>query len=385
MAPEEASTEVEKATKIVPESGSEEITVVPSLTARNLTQNFTIIPPKSSSPTITNRASAIKPSDPQIAKETAHHSPILPQPSVDPLRFPPTSPSPVTNNRTAPPSLVEKIRASEDKTLKRLAPVTISTTGRPRILIPDEVFQQGKKLEIHNNPPHRSTIVRIPSEYLRQKILEKSIWYVGDSMFHTAQWSSEHSKSTHPLKAIKIWAHLTGVPLDLRHQKGLSLVTGLVGEPKETDDFTKNLVSLTVSHVKVEVDLTKPLPSVVEFERQSGEVVEVLVHYPWTPPTCTHCHELGHIIRNCLHYTPPAPSTQKDTGAKTPASQGSKTGPRLYKKKVPGPNPQPTNPLFIPQPSIAFRPLPLNPQNPTSSSSLLQKTPTLSPPSASSP
>ena len=85
-----------------------------------------------------------------------------------------------------------------------------------------------------------------------------------------------------------------------------------------------------------------------------------------------------------MHYTPPAPSTQKDTGAKTPASQVSKTGPRLYKKKVPGPNPQPTDPLFIPQPSIAFCPLPLNPQNPTSSSSLLQKTPTLNPPSASS-
>lgn len=60
----------------------------------------------------------------------------------------------------------------------------------------------------------------------------------------------------------------------------------------------KNMVSLTLSYVKVEVDLTKPLPSVVEFERQSGEVVEVSVHYLWVPPTCSHCHELGHIVRN---------------------------------------------------------------------------------------
>ncbi|CAN7135351.1 unnamed protein product [Brassica rapa subsp. narinosa] len=89
-------------------------------------------------------------------------------------------------------------------------------------------------------------------------------------------------------------------PLDLRHQQGLSLVAGLVGEPKETDDFTLNLVSLTLSHVKVEVDLTIPLPSVVEFTRESGEVVEVSVAYPWVPPTCTHCKELGHIMKNCL-------------------------------------------------------------------------------------
>lgn len=61
-------------------------------------------------------------------------------------------------------------------------------------------------------------------------------------------------------------------------------MAGLIGDPKETDDFTKNLVSLTLSLVKVEVDLTKPLPSVVEFERESGEVVEVAVSYPWVPP-----------------------------------------------------------------------------------------------------
>ncbi|KAJ4890234.1 hypothetical protein Rs2_29982 [Raphanus sativus] len=94
-----------------------------------------------------------------------------------------------------------------------------------------------------------------------------------------------------------------------------SLVAGLVGEPKETDDFTKNLVSLTLSHVKVEVDLTKPLPRVVEFERQSGEVVEVLVDYLWIPPTCAHCHELGHIQKNCFLYSP-LEGTQDDSTAK---------------------------------------------------------------------
>lgn len=106
-------------------------------------------------------------------------------------------------------------------------------------------------------------------------------------MFHMAQWSTTGSRTIPPLKEIKIWAHLTGIPLDLRYDKGLSLVAGLVGELKETDDFTKNLVSLTLAHVKVEVDLTKPLPSVVEFEREDGEVVEVSLHYPWVPPTCS--------------------------------------------------------------------------------------------------
>lgn len=114
------------------------------------------------------------------------------------------------------------------------------------------------------------------------------------------------------------------------------MVAGLVGHPKETDDFTLNLVSLTLSHVKVEVDLTEPLPNVVEFERESGEVVEVQVNYPWVPPTCSHCKELGNIVKNCLSYTPPP----KDTAKKTPAP----------KKKV---NPQNVAAVVRPYPTKA--------------------------------
>ncbi|CAN7106549.1 unnamed protein product, partial [Brassica rapa subsp. narinosa] len=239
-----------------------------------------------------------------------------PQTSVKPPPLPPN------------PTLVKKIRRFEDKTLKRIAPVNFFSSGRPTVMIPDTVFQKGadlhkdfivcvfngrsppfsqiqsvfnhlwgkgKRLEIHNNPSSRSVLVRITSDYLKQKILEKGYWYVGDSLFHTQQWTSTTRSTAPSFSSIKIWAHLTGIPLDLRHQDGLSLVADLVGEPKETDDFTKNLVSLTLAHAKVEVDLTKPLPDVVEFTRQSGEVVEVLVAYPWLPPSCSHCKELGHI------------------------------------------------------------------------------------------
>ncbi|KAF3606689.1 hypothetical protein DY000_02050075 [Brassica cretica] len=226
-----------------------------------------------------------------------------------------------------PKKAQQKLCKSVDKTLRRLAPVTVSESGRPCVLIPDRVFHKGAEMhkdfivcyfngcpppfndtqkvlnhlwgkgtrvEIHSNPHTRSMLVRIPSDYLRQKILEKRVWYVGDST------------TSPPLESVQIWAHLKGIPLDLRHSEGYNLIARLVGEPKETDDFTLNLVSLTMSHVKVDVDLTKPLPSVVEYTRQSGEVVEVSVSYPWVPPTCSHCNELGHITKNCLQLPKPA-------------------------------------------------------------------------------
>ncbi|KAF3576735.1 hypothetical protein DY000_02028722 [Brassica cretica] len=300
--------------------------------------NFKVLPPKYSSPTQTNRASksslnppplALIPTlnhqNPQIPPQTSGSSnqpqpPLVPPPITPPNTTPPLTTDKQSTQHQPPPPLVERLRRSQNKTLSRLAPVTISDTGRPQVSIPDSVFQKGvelhkdfiicyfngrpppfnhvqstlnhlwgkgKRVEIHTNPLSRSMLVRIPSDYLREKILEKRVWYVGDSMFQAIQWTSSASSSSPLLDSIQIWAHLNGVPLDLRHQEGLSLVAGLVGDPKETDDFTLNLVSLTLSHVKVEVDLTKPLPDVVEFTRDSGEVVEVSFTYPWKAASTT--------------------------------------------------------------------------------------------------
>lgn len=409
-----------------------------------------IIPPKDSSPLQTNKSLSSVPPKlnpiPFIQKQT----------NQDPTKILPAAAPEFPSGQTAslptqppPPTLVERIRLSEDKTLKRLAPVTYAPSGRPRVLIHDSVFKKGaelhkdfiicyfngrappfnqiqsvfnhmwgkgKRLEIHNNPLNHSAIVRIQSEYLRHKILEKNIWYVGDSMFHTARWSSVHSKTTPQLKAIKIWAHLTGVPLDLRHDEGLSLVAGLVGEPKETDDFTKNLVSLTLSHVKVEVDLTQSLPSVVELEREDGEVVEVSVHYPWVPPTCSHCHELGHIVKNCLLYSPPqedsdAPQPKANSTSVVEPSLSASTEKVTHAEVTPSlPSHPLTNPPTVSHPTInpSLTPLKsnqqplsnpllnllnattLNPfltpqQNPRPSLKRSRSSPTLSPPLTSNP
>ncbi|CAN7058142.1 unnamed protein product [Brassica rapa subsp. trilocularis] len=371
----------------------------PTITTHPTSNPLKVLLPNHNSPLITNRASLYtQTSNHKLPVHSPVQNPDLPTnsnlpsnslPSIVTPNLPPIFQSPPV---AALPTLAEKLRVKGDKTLQRLAPITMAESGRPRVLIPDSVFQKGaelhkdfiicyfngrpppfnqiqsvlnhmwgkgRRLEIHNNPLQRSAIVRIQSEFLREKILDKNIWYIGDSMFHTAQWSSEHSSSTPPLSAIKIWVHLTGVPLDLRYQQGLSLVAGLIGDPKETDDFTLNLVSLTLSHVKVEVDLTKPLPTVVELERQSGEVVEVKVDYPWLPPTCSHCHELGHVIRNCLHYSPPkdapAPATTESIQKQKPKGPESskKTPAKAQKNKHYVPikrPPPPSTPPVLPPP-----------------------------------
>lgn len=186
-------------------------------------------------------------------------------------------------------------------------------------------------------------LVRIPNDYIRQKILEKRIWYIGDYMFHDEQWASHHSAATPALVSIPIWAHLRGVPLDLRSLEGLSWVAGLIGEPKETNEFTINLTSLHLAHVKVEVDLTKPLPDVIELGRTDGQVNLVDVDYPWIPPTCSHCKELGHIDKNCLRFPPLGFGRNRTKYPPNPAKYTSAS--HITNNHKPSPQNGPTQPL----------------------------------------
>ncbi|KAH0909172.1 hypothetical protein HID58_032493, partial [Brassica napus] len=256
-----------------------------------------------------------------------------PSPFPSAQEFPQNQPP--GNPPVNPLSWADRAKLSSDKSLKRMSssPPTLSPEGVPRVLIPDEVFERGalqhkdfivgrffgkipafktiqnvlnylwgkgNKLEIHMNQPARQVIVRIPSDYIREKVLKKRIWYVDRAMFHVAQWSDGEVADTSSLEVIPIWAHLIGVPFDLMTNEGLGWIADALGNPKEMDDWTKNLSSLSVAHVKVEADATKPFPTVLELVRQSGAVFRVEVQYPWLPPSCSHCKELGHIIKDCL-------------------------------------------------------------------------------------
>ncbi|KAG2321539.1 hypothetical protein Bca52824_014752 [Brassica carinata] len=212
-------------------------------------------------------------------------------------------------------------------------PPTFSTEEIPRIVIPGEVFERGaqqhkdfvvgrffgrvpafktiqsvlnylwgkgNKLDIHMIQSTRSVIVRIPNDYIREKILKKRIWYVDTAMFHIAQWSDGEVADTSSLEAVSIWKHLIGVPFDVMTIEGLGWIADAPCNPKEMHDWTENLSSLSVAYVKVEADATKPFPSELELVRQSGAVFRVQVEYPWLPPTCSHCQELGHILKDCL-------------------------------------------------------------------------------------
>ncbi|XP_010497168.1 PREDICTED: uncharacterized protein LOC104774207 [Camelina sativa] len=93
------------------------------------------------------------------------------------------------------------------------------------------------------------------------------------------------------------------------------------------DEFTRNLVSLSEAHVKVERNLTEPLPSSVEIQRESGEIITISVEYPWVPPTCSHCKDIGHVIRYCPSVAPSWVQKQKTNEKPLPKGHNAETPP----------------------------------------------------------
>lgn len=181
------------------------------------------------------------------------------------------------------------------------------------------MWGKGKHLEIHMSPTTNSVLVRLPNDFVREKVTQKGFWYVDTTMFHASQWAAHADDYSPSLQRVQLWAHLVGVPFDLIHKQGLSHIAGQIGEPKETDDWTLNLTSISVAHVKVEIDTTLPLPSIIEVGRQNGTFVNVAVEYPWVPPICAHCKDVGHISRNCPLIPLPPKATPSHTAPEKPS------------------------------------------------------------------
>lgn len=154
-----------------------------------------------------------------------------------PVSGPPQQPQPVSNF-SKEVTWASKVKPSVDKSLERLSPQPLSPSGILRVKIPEAIFQKGaelhqdfiicrffgrihhhsliqsvlnfmwgkgRHLEIHSGLASNSVLVRIQNDFIRNKVLEKRIWYVDTTMFHVAQWSEDLVEKTPSLDCIPLW------------------------------------------------------------------------------------------------------------------------------------------------------------------------------------
>ncbi|KAG7532469.1 Zinc finger PMZ-type [Arabidopsis thaliana x Arabidopsis arenosa] len=212
------------------------------------------------------------------------------------------------------------------------APVSISTEGRPRVKVPNAVFERGAKLHedyivgvfygkapsygkiwgvlnflwgkdkrvtVHNLT-NNAFLFYIPSPSLRKRVLQHELWRVGDSPFFVMPWTSEFTFNPPSLDRAPVWASIKNIPFDLITPEGLSIICRPLGRAVDYKPFN----SINSAEVKVVVDLTKPLPNVLELEQEDGHILLLTVTFPWLPPLCSICNEIGHKSVLCPNAPP---------------------------------------------------------------------------------
>ncbi|XP_013711474.1 mucin-2-like [Brassica napus] len=125
-------------------SGPESVPSQSQLTNNLLPDSNPIILPPKNSPLLKSNLASSSHTTTVPPPNSQTTTPPQTLPISPPLLIPNTQPPPIPQT-----TLVERLCASEDKTLRRLAPVTVAPSGRPRVLIPDSVFQKGA--EIHKD------------------------------------------------------------------------------------------------------------------------------------------------------------------------------------------------------------------------------------------
>ena len=85
------------------------------------------------------------------------------------------------------------------------------------------------------------------------------------------------------------------VPLNMFSWQGLSFVASPVGSPVRLHPETAQCLNLAVAKTFVKADLTKDLPSKMNFNIQ-GQDILVEYTYPWLPSKCLTCGKWGHTV-----------------------------------------------------------------------------------------
>ncbi|XP_009151510.2 uncharacterized protein LOC103874832 [Brassica rapa] len=126
------------------------------------------------------------------------------------------------------------------------------------------------------------------------------MWHIDNQSMFVAKWKPGLQPAIPELTSAQVWLDFHNVPPQFYSEEGLEHIAGALGDPLFLHPATSNMTNLEVARVFTIIDPTRPLPEAVNVRFESGHTERIEVSSPWLPPTCEHCKEVGHSIKNCL-------------------------------------------------------------------------------------
>ena len=146
-------------------------------------------------------------------------------------------------------------------------------------------------------------LIFIPSIQTREWVLKVGYWQADRCDFSVYSWTADGNLAAQVLLFASTWAVLKNVPPQLYSLDGISVVASGIGDPLHTENSRLDPYHFGDTKVKVEIDLSKTPPEVVEVRDTQGNSVRLNVEYPSLPPKCINCVKFGHLMNRC--HKPP--------------------------------------------------------------------------------
>lgn len=124
------------------------------------------------------------------------------------------------------------------------------------------------------------------------------MWNIGNIPMVVQKWMPDELKEKPEVTSIPLWVHLKHVPMNMFSWQGPSFITSAVGSPDRLHPETAACTNFKIAKVFVIADLTKELPSKINFTKD-GKTTQVEFSYPWLPPRCSGCGKWGHLEKVC--------------------------------------------------------------------------------------
>lgn len=162
-------------------------------------------------------------------------------------------------------------------------------------------------------------VVRFSTADDCKRVLLDGTWKLFDNYVVAQRWRPDFDPKTSKLEKMPVWVRLPGLPVEYYRDDVLKLISQQVGTPLKLDKMTADVERGRFARAAVEIDLSKPLVSMVKIRRRVQHIEYEGIHV-----ICFTCGEVGHRSERCGKTTVDMPNTPMGESSQTAESQESK-------------------------------------------------------------
>lgn len=134
--------------------------------------------------------------------------------------------------------------------------------------------------------------LELKTDYLH--VLTGGPWKILDHYVAVQRWKPEFNPLTEKISTMAVWVRLPGLPVEYFRDDVLKLILEKVGTPLKLDKTTTAVERGRFARVAIEIDLTKPLVSMIWIQNRLQRVEYEALHV-----VCFGCGSVGHRMADC--------------------------------------------------------------------------------------